>query len=88
VIERFAAVDHVWIDADWYGDAPHDPSSDTFGTEWVRQVGHWFPRAGAYPDGLRPVDGGARRELADARVEVEIPDAPGSALYVYRRLPA
>jgi alpha-galactosidase len=56
------AVECYWIDADWYGDAEHNERSDTFGREWYIQAGNWFPRQGAYPNGLGPV-GDALREL-------------------------
>lgn len=55
-------VESFWIDADWYGDVPHDETSDTFGAVWYQQAGNWFPRPGAYPDGLKSV-GDALREL-------------------------
>jgi len=54
-------IEYFWIDADWYGDAEHNESSDTFGREWYLQAGNWFPRKGAYPNGIKPV-GDALRE--------------------------
>jgi alpha-galactosidase len=60
--EHDLPVEYFWIDADWYGDAPHDESSDTFGRTWYLQAGNWFPRKEAYPEGLGPV-GEALKEL-------------------------
>ncbi|HEV8638302.1 MAG TPA: alpha-galactosidase [Chloroflexota bacterium] len=62
ITEHDLPIESFWIDADWYGDAPHDESSDTFGRTWYLQAGNWFPRKGAYPGGLKPV-GDALKEL-------------------------
>jgi len=48
-------VEYFWIDAGWYGDGAFNPQADTFGTEWVVQVGNWYPNKIPYPQGLRPV---------------------------------
>jgi len=53
--EREIPVEYFWIDAGWYGDGAFNPQSDTFGTEWVVQVGNWYPNKATYPHGLKPV---------------------------------
>jgi alpha-galactosidase len=60
--EHDISVEALWIDAGWHGEGAFDPHSDTFGTGWVVQVGNWFPRVAAYPQGLGPV-GRALKEM-------------------------
>ncbi|MCL6429277.1 MAG: alpha-galactosidase [Anaerolineae bacterium] len=55
-------VEYLWVDAGWYGDAPYDPNSDTFGDTWYRQAGNWYPSREIYPEGLKPL-GDALREM-------------------------
>lgn len=52
--EHDLPVEYFWIDAGWYGNS-HQEGSDTFGTEWVREVGNWSPNETCYPNGVRPV---------------------------------
>jgi alpha-galactosidase len=47
--------DTFWIDAGWHGDNPFNPKADTFGSEWVIQVGNWWPNKNTYPQGLGPI---------------------------------
>jgi alpha-galactosidase len=54
-------VDHLWIDAGWYGEREHfNPQSDTFGIEWAVSVGNWWPLKAAYPNGLGPIGAACR----------------------------
>jgi alpha-galactosidase len=62
LVEQGLGFEYFWIDADWYGETPHVETSDTFGTTWYRQVGNWFPKKDAYPNGLKAV-GDALRSL-------------------------
>jgi alpha-galactosidase len=55
-------MDHFWIDAGWYGDAPFREDATVFNSPWGSQVGNWFPNREAYPDGLKPV-GDALKEM-------------------------
>jgi Glycosyl hydrolase family 36 C-terminal domain len=41
-----------WLDAGWYGDAPHDPNASVWTGTWARQVGSWHPNRGLYIEGL------------------------------------
>lgn len=60
--EQQLPVEYFWIDAGWYGEGAFNPQADTFGTEWVVQVGNWYPNKAPYPQGLRPV-GEALKEM-------------------------
>ena len=53
--EHDIPMEYLWIDAGWHGDGAFNPLSDTFGTEWVVQVGNWYPNKATYPRGLKPV---------------------------------
>jgi alpha-galactosidase len=49
-----------WIDAGWYGERPVAEAADGLTSNWMREVGSWFPNAGAYPHGLAPISAAAR----------------------------
>jgi len=53
--ENQIPVDTYWIDAGWYGNSPFNPKADTWGQEWVTQVGNWYPNETTYPQGLKPI---------------------------------
>lgn len=64
-------IDNFWIDAGWYGDGEFNLGADTFGTEWVKRGGDWWPNAGAYPEGMRPIGEAARAAGMDFTLWVD-----------------
>ncbi|MCE9616036.1 MAG: alpha-galactosidase [Lentisphaerae bacterium] len=69
--ENRIPVDNFWIDAGWYGDGVFNLGADTFGTEWVKRGGDWWPNAGAYPEGMRPIGQAARAAGMDFTLWVD-----------------
>ena len=49
-----------WIDAGWYGERPVAEAADGLTSNWMREVGSWFPNADAYPHGFAPISAAAR----------------------------
>jgi alpha-galactosidase len=64
-------IDNFWIDAGWYGDGEFNYGADTFGTEWVKRGGDWWPNRGAYPEGMRPIGEAARAAGMDFTLWVD-----------------
>jgi len=69
--ENRIPIDNFWIDAGWYGDGEFNLGADTFGTEWVKRGGDWWPNAGAYPEGMRPIGEAARAAGMDFTLWVD-----------------
>ncbi len=58
--ENHVPTECYWIDAGWYGERPFAEAADSLASSWMREVGSWFPNAGAYPHGLAPISAAAR----------------------------